>query len=305
MAGFIIRRLLALIPLLFGITLITFFAVRLAPGDPVEQILGQNTNKQAAEQLRQHLGLNQPLPVQYVRWLDGAVRGDFGRSLITDVPVTQEIVKRFPSTFELAVAAFFVMLAVGIPLGIAAAVTRQRWLDSLLMMGALGGLSIPSFWLGLLLLIVFGVKLGWLPVVGGSGIRGLVLPAVTLGVAPAAIIARLARSSMLEVIRQDYIQTARAKGLVERVVIYRHAFRNSLIPILTVLGITFGNLLGGTVIIEAVFSRGGLGTLAIRAIETRDFPLIQGIVIFYAVLYVLCNLAVDVIYGVADPRIRY
>lgn len=304
MGIYVARRLLALIPALFGVSLVTFFSIHLAPGDPVDQILGQNTNQQAAENLRRHLGLDDPLPVQYARWLTGVIHGDFGRSLLTNVPVVDEILRRFPSTLELAAAALVVSVLIGVPLGLVAAVVRRRWLDSLIMVAALGGLSMPSFWLGLLLLLLFGVRLAWFPVVGGAGIRALILPAFTLGITSAAIIARLTRSSMLEVLRHEYIQTARAKGLTERMVVLRHAFRNSLVPILTVMGIQVGNLLAGTVIIESVFARAGLGSLAVRAIQARDFPLIQGIVLFYAVLYILSSLVVDLSYGVIDPRIR-
>jgi peptide/nickel transport system permease protein len=301
---FLVRRLLALIPILLGVSLITFMSVHLTPGDPVDQILANNANREAAENLREHLGLNDPVPVQYVRWLGDAVRGDFGRSLLTNAPVTDEVLDRLPSTTQLALAGLLVSLLIGVPLGLLAAISKKAWVDSTFMVIALGGLSMPSFWLGLLLSLLFGVKLGWFPILGGSGMKSLVLPAFTLGIVNAAIIARLTRSSMLEVMRQEYVQTARAKGLAERTVIIRHAFRNALIPVLTVLGIQFGNLLAGTVIVESVFARSGIGTLAIRAIQARDFPLIQGIVLFYAAIYVLTSLVVDLVYGVVDPRIR-
>jgi peptide/nickel transport system permease protein len=304
MAVFVARRLLALIPILLGVSLITFLSIHLTPGDPVNQILANNANREAAERLREHLGLNDPLPVQYTRWLGNALRGDFGRSLLTNAPVTSEIRDRFPSTLQLAAAGLLVSVVLGVPLGLLAAVSKRAWVDSSIMIVALTGLSMPSFWLGLLVSLLFGVKLHWFPIVGGEGLKSLVLPAFTLGIVNAAIIARLTRSSMLETLSQEYVQTARAKGLSERVVVLRHAFRNSLIPVLTVLGIQFGNLLAGTVIVEAVFARAGIGTLAIRAIQARDFPLIQGIVLFFATLYILTSLVVDVLYGVLDPRIR-
>ncbi|HEX5505148.1 MAG TPA: nickel ABC transporter permease [Thermomicrobiales bacterium] len=304
MLAYVVRRLLALVVILVGIGLISFLAIHATPGDPVDEILANNANREAAENMRRQLGLTQPLPVQYARWMGGVLHGDFGRSLLTNVPVTDEIMERFPSTVELAVAGLAVSLAIGVPLGLLAAVTRRRWVDSAIMVVALGGLSVPSFWLGLLLLLLFGVKLGWFPVLGGEGLRSLVLPAFTLGIVGASVLARLTRSSMLEVLRHDYVQTARAKGLAERAVIVRHAFRNALIPVITVIGIQFGHLLAGTVIIEAVFARPGVGSLAIRAIQARDFPLVQGIVLFYAALYVLTNLVVDLLYGVLDPRIR-
>lgn len=304
MGIYFLRRLLSLVPILIGVSLVTFLSVRLMPGDPVSEILAQNANREAAEKMRRHLGLDDPLPVQYGRWLGNALKGDLGRSLLTNNTVLYEITSRLSSTLELAVAASVVALGMGIPLGLLAAVIRRSWLDSLVMVIAVSGLSIPSFWLGLLVLLLFGIKLGWFPVVGGTGLRGLVLPAFTLGVAYAALIARLTRSSMLEVLRHEYIQTARAKGLDELIVILRHAFRNAVIPVLTVIGIQFGNLLAGTVIIESVFARPGLGSLAVRAIQARDFPVIQGIVLFYAVIYVISSLLVDLLYGILDPRIR-
>lgn len=304
MAVFALRRLLTLIPILVGVSIVTFLSIHLTPGDPVDQILASNANKEAADRLREHLGLNDPVPVQYVRWLGSALQGDFGRSLLTNVPVTSEIRDRFVSTLQLALAATAISLVIGVPLGMAAAITRRARLDSGFMMVAVLGLSTPTFWLGMLLSLFFGIKLHWFPILGGSGWKSLVLPAFTLGIVNVAIVARLTRSSMMDVLRQEYMNTARAKGLRERVVILRHACRNALIPVLTVLGIQFGDLLAGTVIVEAVFARAGLGTLAIRAIQARDFPLIQGIVLFYAVLYVGSSLIVDLLYGALDPRIR-
>ncbi len=304
MGSYAARRLLGLIPILIGVSLVTFFSMHLTPGDPVDQILAGNANREAAETLRAHLRLDDPLPVQYMRWLGGILQGDLGRSLLTNAPVLDEITGRLGNTLKLALAGMAVSVLIGVPLGVLAAVSKKQWIDSSIMLVALTGLSMPSFWLGLLVLLVFGVQFGWFPVIGGTGIRALVLPALTLGVSYSAIIARLTRSSMLEVLRHEYVQTARAKGLAERVVIVRHAFRNALIPVLTVVGIQFGGLLAGTVIIEAVFARSGLGSLAIRAIQARDFPVVQGIVLFYATFYILSSLVVDLLYGVLDPRIR-
>lgn len=304
MGIYTLRRLLMLIPILVGVGIVTFLAIHLAPGDPVAQILADNANREAAENMRQQLGLNDPLPVQYVHWFGGVLRGDFGRSLLTNVPVRDEILARFPSTVQLALAGLVVSIGLGVPLGLLAAISRRRWVDSTIMFFALGGLSIPNFYLGLLLLLVFGVRLAWFPVVGGTGLRALVLPAFTLGIVNASIIARLTRASMLEVLRQGYIQTARAKGLNARTVVVRHALRNALIPVVTVIGIQFGHLLSGAVIIEAVFARAGIGSLAIRAIQARDFPLVQGIVLFLATLFVCASLIVDLLYGFLDPRIR-
>ncbi len=304
MGIYTLRRLLMLIPILVGVGIVTFLAIHLAPGDPVAQILADNANREAADNMRQQLGLNDPLPVQYVHWFGGVLRGDFGRSLLTNVPVREEILARFPSTVQLAIAGLVVSIGLGVPLGLLAAISRRRWVDSTIMFFALGGLSIPNFYLGLLLLLVFGVRLAWFPVVGGTGLRALVLPAFTLGIVNASIIARLTRASMLEVLRQGYIQTARAKGLNARTVVVRHALRNALIPVVTVIGIQFGHLLSGAVIIEAVFARAGIGSLAIRAIQARDFPLVQGIVLFLATLFVCASLIVDLLYGFLDPRIR-
>jgi len=304
MGIYALRRLLTLVPILVGVGLVTFLAIHLAPGDPVSQILADNANAEAAANMRQQLGLNDPLPVQYVHWFGGVLHGNFGRSLLTNVPVREEIMSRFPSTLQLAVAGLVVSIALGVPLGILAAISRRRWVDSTIMFFALGGISIPGFFLGLLLLLVFGVKLAWFPVLGQAGLRALVLPAFTLGVVNASIIARLTRASMLEVLRQTYIQTARAKGLNARTVVVQHAFRNALIPVVTIIGIQFGNLLAGTVITESVFARSGVGSLSIRAIQARDFPLVQGIVLFLATLFVLSSLVIDLLYGVLDPRIR-
>jgi peptide/nickel transport system permease protein len=304
MGTYALRRLLLLVPILVGVGLVTFLAIHLAPGDPVAQILADNANAEAAANMRQQLGLNDPLPVQYVHWFGGVLQGDFGRSLLTNVPVREEISARLASTTQLAVAGLVVSILLGVPFGLLAAISRRRWVDSTIMFFALGGLSIPGFYLGLLLLLIFGVRLAWFPVVGGTGLRALILPAFTLGVGNAAIIARLTRASMLEVLRQAYVQTARAKGLNARAVTLQHVLRNALIPVVTVIGIQFGHLLAGTVIIEAVFARAGIGSLAIRAIQARDFPLVQGIVLFLATLFVLSSLVVDLLYGVLDPRIR-
>jgi peptide/nickel transport system permease protein len=301
---FIARRLLGLIPILFGVSVITFLSVHLTPGDPVDQILADNANREAAEAVRAHFGLDDPLPVQYARWISQAARGDLGRSLLTNAPVTDEILQRLPRTVELAIAGLVVSVVLGVPLGMLAAIARRGWVDSVVMIGALAGLSMPSFWLGLLLLFFFGVRLGWFPVIGDAGGLSLVLPAFTLGIVYAAIIARMTRSSMLEVLRNEYVRTARAKGLGERIVITRHAFSNALIPILTLVGIQFGSLLAGTVIIESVFARPGLGSLAVRAIQARDFPVVQGVILFFAVFYVTSSLIVDILYGYLDPRIR-
>lgn len=300
------RRVLILIPLAWGVITITFLILHLTPGDPITEMIEEiQPGPEVEQMLREQFGLDKPLHIQYFRYVTGVFRGDFGRSLFTRTPVRDEILLRFPNTLQLALASMGVAVAIGLVFGISAAIVRIPGVSFLIMVGALVGIAMPHFWLGLMLILFLGVQLGWFPVVAGSGIHGLVLPAVTLGLSSGALLARLVRSTMLEVIRQDYIRTARAKGLTERVVIIRHALRNALIPILTVAGIQFGSLLGGTVIIESVFARAGIGRLAIIAIQQRDIPLVLGVVIFFAITYVLMNLLVDLSYAFLDPRIRY
>ena len=300
------RRVLILIPLAWGVITITFLILHLTPGDPITEMIEEiQPGPEVEQMLREQFGLDKPLHIQYFRYVTGVFRGDFGRSLFTRTPVRDEILLRFPNTLQLALAGMGVAVAIGLVFGISAAIVRIPGVSFLIMVGALVGIAMPHFWLGLMLILFLGVQLGWFPVVAGSGIHGLVLPAVTLGLSSGALLARLVRSTMLEVIRQDYIRTARAKGLTERVVIIRHALRNALIPILTVAGIQFGSLLGGTVIIESVFARAGIGRLAIIAIQQRDIPLVLGVVIFFAITYVLMNLLVDLSYAFLDPRIRY
>ena len=306
MVRYAARRVLILIPLAWGVITITFLILHLTPGDPITEMIEEiQPGPEVEQMLREQFGLDKPLHIQYFRYVTGVFRGDFGRSLFTRTPVRDEILLRFPNTLQLALAGMGVAVAIGLVFGISAAIVRIPGVSFLIMVGALVGIAMPHFWLGLMLILFLGVQLGWFPVVAGSGIHGLVLPAVTLGLSSGALLARLVRSTMLEVIRQDYIRTARAKGLTERVVIIRHALRNALIPILTVAGIQFGSLLGGTVIIESVFARAGIGRLAIIAIQQRDIPLVLGVVIFFAITYVLMNLLVDLSYAFLDPRIRY
>lgn len=305
MALYVVRRLLMLVPMLVGISLLTFAILQATPGDPAVLMLGQYATPQRIANLREELGLNDPLPVQYGRYVWRALHGDLGRSFRSQRPVIEEILDRFPSTLELTLAALLLSTVAGVATGVIAATVRNRWVDGGIMAGALVGLSIPEFWLGIVLLIVFGIKLKMVPITGGTGLKALILPALTLALAPAAVLARLTRSSVLEVIREDYVRTAWAKGLAGRNVIVSHVLRNALIPVVTVLGLQFAGLLGGTVFIENVFARPGIGRLAVNAIAARDYPLIQGIVLFTAVVYALLNLAVDLLYGFLDPRIRY
>jgi peptide/nickel transport system permease protein len=305
MALYVVRRLLMLVPILVGVSLLTFAILQVTPGDPAVLMLGQYATPERIAGLREELGLNDPLPLQYGRYVWRALHGDLGRSFRSQRPVVEEILDRFPSTLELTLAALLLSTVAGIATGLVAATARNRWVDGGIMAGALVGLSIPEFWLGIVLLIVFGIKLHLVPITGGSGLQALILPTITLALAPAAVLARLTRSSTLEVIREDYVRTAWAKGLGGRAVVLSHVLRNALIPVVTVLGLEFAALLGGTVFIENVFARPGIGRLAVNSIAARDYPMVQGIVLFTAVVYALLNLAVDVLYGFLDPRIRY
>ena len=299
------QRLALALPVVFGVSVVVFAIVHLLPGDPVLVMLsGANATPEQVAELRAQLRFEDPLAVQYARFLRRALVGDLGRSIYSKRPVAEEIADQLPSTLELAAAAIAIAVAVGLVLGILAALRPNSWLDRLSMLVALGGISMPSFWLGLLLIFTFSLHLGWFPATGGGDFLHLVLPAVTLGAIASAIIARLTRSSMLEVLGQDYVRTARAKGLAGWSVVLRHALKNALIPVLTIFGLQFGNLLAGTVIVETVFSRPGLGRLIVGGILAKDFPLVQGTVLFVATVYVLINVVVDVTYAVADPRIR-
>ena len=302
---FVARRVLAVVPVLFGVTLAVFSMLFLVPGDPVKMMLAEFvTNPDQIAQMRAQLHLDEPILQQYGRFVGNAVRGDLGTSIRSRRPVATEIAENVGSTAQLALASMAVAIGLGIPLGLVAALGRNSWLDVAAMMVALLGVAMPSFWLGLLLIFAFSLHLGWFPATGGGDLHHLVLPAVTLGMIAAAIIARLTRSSMLEVLGQDYVRTARAKGLAWWGVVVRHALKNALIPIVTIFGLQFGNLLAGAVIVETVFSRPGLGRLVVGGILAKDFPLVQGAVLFVAVAYVLINVLVDVAYAFVDPRIR-
>ena len=305
MLTWILRRILAVVPVLFGVTLAVFSMLFLVPGDPVKMMLAEFvTNPDQVAQMRAQLHLDEPILKQYGRFVTGAVRGDLGTSIRSRRPVITEIRENLGSTAQLAAAAMVVAVALGIPLGLLAALARNSWLDVASMGAALLGVSMPSFWLGLLLIFVFSLHLAWFPATGGGDLHHLVLPAITLGMIAAAIIARLTRSSMLEVLGQDYVRTARAKGLGGFAVVVRHALKNALIPVITIFGLQFGNLLAGAVIVETVFSRPGLGRLIVGGILNKDFPLVQGVVLFVATIYVVINVLVDVAYAYADPRIR-
>lgn len=297
-----------LAPVWLGITLLAFGLGRLAPGDPAHRIAERRSDspptREQVERVRRDYGLDDPLPLQYLRWVGNAARGDLGSSFKTGGPVLRELSTRFPATLQLAVCGLLVGIGLALPLGILAAVRRGSLIDQLSRLAALAGASLPSFWLGYLLIILFSVKLELLPVAGRGGPRNLILPALTLGLGMAAPLTRLTRSSLLEVLGEDYIQTARAKGLRGRTVVLRHALRNALIPMVTVIGMSFGHLLGGAVIVETVFAWPGVGKFVVDSISDRDYPLIQGYVLFMGTVFVLINLAVDLLYVYIDPRVR-
>ena len=301
-----LHRLLFTIPVLFGVSFLTFLMLHLVPGDPVAAMfVGQGGTSQAAmEQTREQLGLNDPLPVQYLNYMKGLARGDLGTSIRTKQPVSDMIRNNLPATIKLTVASMALAIVFGIALGVIAAIRRGSIVDSFVMLVGLAGVSMPSFWLGLLLISLFSIRLHWLPIIGGDDLKGLILPSIALGFAAAATIARMVRSSVIEVMSEQYIVTARAKGVKERGIILRHALRNAMIPTLTVVGLQFGGLLAGAVIIEQVFARQGIGRMLVTALQGRDFPVAQGGVLFVASVYVIVNMLVDLLYGVIDPRIR-
>lgn len=332
---YIVKRLLSLLPVLLGITLLVFSFLHFIPGDPAVALLGERGTPEQIAALREQLGLNQPLTTQYLTFLNNLIHFRLGISIISGIPVADEIRNRFPATLELSIAAMFVALLLGVPAGILAAVRKNRWLDNLTMAGSLIGVSLPVYWLGLLLIYLFAINLHWLPPGGrisvdigfnfkpitgffvldallrldGAALKDvlahLVLPAIALGTIPLAILARITRSAMLETLSQDYIRTARAKGLPERWVILRHALKNALLPITTIAGLQFGTLLGGAILTETIFSWSGIGSWIYDGILARDYPVVQGGVITVAIAFVLINLLVDLSYALFDPRIRF
>jgi peptide/nickel transport system permease protein len=303
MGAYILRRLVMVVPVLLGVTLLVFSIAKLTPGDPVHLMLGFTATPEQVALLRSELHLDDPIIVQYGRFLWGILHGDLGVSFRTQFPVLGEILVRLPNTLELTVAATVVAAVMGITIGVIAAQNKGGFVDGLVMVVALGGLSIPTFWLAILLILLFGVRLHWISPVGGQGVRDLILPVFCLSVWPTAVLARLTRANVLEIMNEDYVRTARAKGLLERWVMFRHVLRNAWIPLVTYLGLLFADLLGGAVFIENVFARPGIGRYIVGAIINRDFPQVQGTVVFTATGYVLLNLLVDLLYGVIDPRI--
>lgn len=335
MGRYILTRLLNLIPVLIGITLLVFLFLHLIPGDPAQVLAGQRATPETVEAIRNQLGLNQPLPMQYFLFLGNLLRFNLGYSIISGTPIIQEISTRWPATFELSIVAIVMALILGIPAGVLAAVRKNSALDNLTMSGSLLGVSMPVFWLGLLLIYLFAVNLQWLPpglrisqeaALSFKSITGfyvldallqlnwnvfrdvlthLILPGLTLSTIPLAIIARITRSAMLEVLSQDYIRTARAKGVLEGWVIFKHALKNALLPVVTIVGLQFGTLLGGAILTETIFSWPGIGSWIYEGILNRDYPVVQGGIIFVSISFVLINLLVDISYALLDPRIQY
>ena len=310
MYKFVLKRLLQLIPVIIGVTFIVFFIMNLAPGDPAAIILGDQATAEALAMKREELGLNDPLLIRYFNYMKNLLRGDMGTSYKNNIPVWNQVIDRLPNTAILAVAGIFIALLFGIPIGILSAKKQYSILDNVSMVAALIGVSMPNFWSGLLLVMLFSLKLGWLPSQGmGSGgfipvLRSIILPSLTLGINSMAMVARMTRSSMLEVIRQDYISTAQAKGLDDRVITTQHMLRNALIPIITAVGLQFGHLLGGAMLAETVFSWPGLGRLMVDSIKSRDIPMVLGCVVFMAIMFSIVNLIVDIVYAFVDPRIK-
>jgi peptide/nickel transport system permease protein len=309
----VLVRLLALVPMLLALSVASFALVHVIPGDPALVMMGGEGTTQAVEELRRQLGLDRPLHVRYLEWLGRIAQGDLGQSLYNRTQVSEELFWRMPTTLSLVTLALLLAIAIGIPAGLVSAAFRNSWIDHAARLLTLVSLSLPSFWLGLMLIILFSLCLGILPIVGyepitQGGLRNalpfLILPSLALGTHLAAILTRLTRSSMLEVLSQDYVRTARAKGLRDRVVLMRHALRNALIPLVTVIGINMGILLGGTAVIETVFVLPGVGQLVVRSLYNRDLPVIQGLILYVAVVYVVINLVVDILYTYLDPRLR-
>jgi peptide/nickel transport system permease protein len=322
-----------MIPVLLGVSIVVFLMVRAIPGDPAQILLGQTATQQQVHQLRVEMGLDKPVPIQYLLFLKDAVRGDLGNSIVTGRPVTAELLARFPATLELTVFAMFIAIIVGVPVGVISAVKQYSWLDKFTSVLALVGISMPIFWLAMILIVIFGVNLELLPFPGRlgtntsitavtglvlvdslltlnfagfwDGILHLIMPAIALGTIPMAVVMRMTRSSMLEVMGEDYVRTARAKGVIPWRVIFKHALRNAMLPTVTVIGLQVGLLMGGAVITETIFSWPGVGQIAYESIYRRDYAMIQGVVLYAAALFVLVNLLVDVLYAVLDPRVRY
>ena len=305
MKRYLLQRLLLLLPTLLGALTLVFFLINFVPGDPVEVMLGETASATDKEELRRQLGLDQPVMRRYAGFLAGLARGDLGHSLYENASVSKLITGRLPATFELTLSAMLVAITIAFPLAILAAIHPDTWIDRFALFFSLVGLSMPNFWLGPLLMILVSIQLGWLPVSGRGGFSHLILPSLTLGMAMAAILTRMLRSSLLRIIDLDYIRAARAKGVGEPSVWMKHMLRNALLPVITIMGLQFGSLLAGSIITETIFSWPGVGRLTVQAIQTRDYPLVQGCVLAVATGYLLINFIVDIFYSLIDPRISY
>lgn len=304
MYRYILKRILMLIPIILGVSFLVFFIISLTPGDPATIIAGEEADSASIEALREEMGLNKPLIVQYANYMGRFFKGDLGKSYSTGKDVFKEIIARYPATFKLTFWAMVVAVVIAVPIGIISATKQYSITDSISMLVALLGVSMPNFWLGLMLILLFALKLRLLPSGGAASFKSIILPALTLGTGAAAIVTRMTRSSMLEVVRQDYIRTARAKGVKGKIVIRRHALRNALIPVVTVVGLQFGRLLGGAVLTETVFSWPGIGRLMVDSIRSKDTPMVLGTIIIFAITFSIVNLFIDILYAYIDPRIK-
>lgn len=305
MRTYIIKRFFFIIPVILGASILVFLLMQLSPGDPALLLAGERATADRIERIRNEWGLNHPPYIQYFFFLSRLIQGDLGMSITQRRPVTHLLRLALPITIELGIAAFLISLLIGVPTGIISAARHGSAADQAALFLALIGVSLPQFWLGILLMYLFSVRLQWLPTTGYGSLSHLILPAFALGSAGAALISRVTRSSMLEVLRQDYIRTARAKGLIERVVIYKHALRNALLPVVTIMGLSLGWMLAGSVVLEMVFARPGMGRLLVRGILMRDYPVVQGMLLFLSLCVVLANLVADLVYAFLDPKIRY
>ncbi|MCI6732952.1 MAG: ABC transporter permease subunit [Lachnospiraceae bacterium] len=304
MFRYVVKRIIGVIPTLILVVTFVFLFVRMIPGDPARLVAGEQATQEDVEIVRETLGLNQPLPVQYVKYVSGLFKGDLGTSLRTKRPVLQEVSNRYMNTVRLTILALTWSSIAGILLGVWSGKNRSKWQDYTGMTLAVSGISMPTFWIGFMLIIVFSVNLKWFPTTGAEGFKSLVLPAFTLGTSVAAVVARFTRSSLIEVLKEDYIRTARAKGLKEKVVVWGHAFRNSMISVVTVIGLQFGFLLGGSVVTESVFAFPGLGSLLIESVNYRDYPAIQSLILIFSLHFIIINLLVDLLYAVLNPEIQ-
>ena len=304
MLRYITKRIVEVIPTLIIVVTFVFFFVRMIPGDPAQMVAGAQATQEDIEVIREELGLNESIPTQYVNYVTGLFKGDLGTSLRTKRPVTTEVSNRYANTVKLTLVSLLWSSIVGILLGVWSGKNRSKWQDYTGMTLAVSGISLPSFWIGFMLIIVFGVNLKWFPTTGADSLKSLVLPAITLGTSVAAVVARFTRSSLIEVLKEDYIRTARAKGIKEKIVVWKHAFRNSMISVVTVIGLQFGFLLGGSVITESVFAYPGLGSLLIESVNYRDYPAIQSLILIFSLHFIVINLLVDILYAMLNPEIQ-